>query len=208
MKTTPIFENFKLLKKNMECNDWMIESFIFNYKNINYIVLAKLYLKDEKKPNYALLKIEFIKVNDFNSNLITPVNSNGFIIEIKKLRQFFGIDYSENLGDILKQFNHYFAKFIPTQINLEKSNFLEKFIITSLSKSDSESPDKIYCFTVKRNPNKTYRTKYNNQKTKMLRPYLYSKFKEDPTISFCYTNKKNEEKTDEEILLLFGKRAY
>ena len=70
-----VFENFKLLKKDMEENGWVIEAFPFNYKNNNYIVLAKLYLKDESRPKYALLKTEIIKRNDINESITYPVNS-------------------------------------------------------------------------------------------------------------------------------------
>ena len=66
-----IFENFRLLKQDMEENGWVIEAFPFKYKDIDYIVLIKLYQKDDiKKDKYALLEVEFLKENDINDNLI------------------------------------------------------------------------------------------------------------------------------------------
>lgn len=200
----PVFENFKLLKKDMEENGWVIEAFPFNYKNNNFIVLVKLYLKGEARPKYALLKTEIIKKSNINESIMYPVNSSGFMdINVKEFREFFNVEYSEQLGDILQQFYAYFSKFIPDQINLNKSETIKSVMVSSLSKSDSEDPDKVYCYTVTRKGN---RSPYNDNKTRLLRPNLYLKFKEDTTISFCYKNDIIEEKSDEEILLNFAKR--
>lgn len=45
-------------------------------------------------------------------------------------------------------------------------------VVQSLSKSDSEDPSKIYCNKVRRNPNNGYRSEFNADKTKLLRPSL------------------------------------
>lgn len=168
----------------------------------------KLYQINEAKPKFALLKTEIIKADDSQSSLILPVNSNGFMIkDVKTFRLFFNIDFSENLGEILQQFNKYFSSFIPIEVNPNKSETLKETMVSSLSRSDSQDPTKIYCFTVKRNPNNNTRTVFNDNKTKLLRPNLYLKFKEDTTISFCYSQNKNDEDSDEEILLKFINRT-
>ncbi len=190
----------------MEQNGWIIEGFLFEYKKNSYIVLAKLYLKTEVRPKYALLKTEFIKVGNSSKSLTIPLNTNGFITDPKTLRQFFEIEYAENLGDILQQFNEYFSKFIPMQVNPIKADILKKSIISSLSHSDSEDPEKIYCFNVRRNSN-GHRTPFNDNKTKMLRPNLYSRFSYDSTVSFCYSKEKHNERTDEQILLSFSNKT-
>ena len=82
-----IFENFKSLKIDMKKNGWIIEAFNFRYKNLDYIVLAKLYQKQEKRPKYALLKTEIIRANDANHNITLSVNSNGF--NIQKILEIF-----------------------------------------------------------------------------------------------------------------------
>ena len=205
MKTL-VFENFKLLKEDMLKNDWVIEAFNFRYKNTRYIVLAKLYHKNEQKPKYSLLKTEIINATNANNSIIIPVNSNGFMTNARTLREFFNIEYSENLGDILCQFNQYFSKFIPTKVNPNKSELLTQSMVYSLSISDSEDPEKIFCYTVRRNSNSANRTSFNDNKTKILRPNLYMKFKDESKISFCYSLNENDEKSDEEILLNFSKR--
>lgn len=207
MKPNPIFENFRFLKNHMEENGWIIEAFTFNYIKTNYIVLASLYQKGEKKPEYALLKTEIIKEEDHNVSLILPVNSSGFMADAKTLREFFNISYSQNIGEILQQFNQHFSNFIPTRINSNKSDSLKSIMVSSLSKSDSEDPNKKYCFTVKRNANKGARSPFNDNKTKLLRPNLYLRFENDSTISFCYSKNKSDEETDEEILLKFSLRV-
>lgn len=206
MKSTHILQNLKLLKEDMEDKGWVIEAFTFHYKNINYIVLVKLYLENEQKPEYALLKLEFIKANDTDNTLIVPANSNQIMIKPQILREFFNINYSPNLRDILQQFYEYFSGFIPTQLNLNKPDNIKKLMVSSLSKSDSENPDKIYCYTVKRNSNNEKRSPFNDNKTQLLRPALYTRFKEERTISFCYSLHPQKEKTNEEILLNFGRR--
>lgn len=201
----PVFENFKLLKKDMEKNGWVIEAFPFIYKDNNFIVLVQLYLVGEARPKYNLLKIEFIKNNDINESIMYAVNSNGFIdLNIREFREFFNIEYSPTqLKKIINQFQIYFSTYIPTELSSNKSETIERLIVSSLSKSDSEDPNKIYCYTVTRQGN---RSPYNDNKTKILRPNLYLKFKEDATISFCYKKNKIEEKSDEEILLKFAQR--
>jgi hypothetical protein len=200
------FNNFKLLKKDMEGNGWIIEAFSFNYKDCDYIILVKLYQKNEKKPKYALLRTEIIKADNIDKSITFPVNSSGFMTDPQTLREFFNIDYSKNLRDILVQFNNYFSNFIPIKVNAKKSDILKNSMISSLSKSDSENPDKKYCYTVRRNSVNGNRSPFNDNKTKLLRPELYLKFKDEPTISFCYSKESTDEKNNTEILLKFSER--
>lgn len=45
-------------------------------------------------------------------------------------------------------------------------------MVNSLSQSDAEDPNKIYCFSVKRI---CKRSPFNNNKARLLRPKLYKK---------------------------------
>ncbi|MCR3910968.1 DUF6037 family protein [Aeromonas hydrophila] len=200
------FENFKLLKSNLIANGWVIEGFPFNYKSRDYIVLAKLYEEGEKKPKYALMKIEILKSENINERLTSAVNKNGFLIEAKLLREFFNIEYGENLGDILSQFNEYFAQFIPTQVNLGKPPQIEEVMVASLSKSDNQDPKKRYCYGVMRNSDGRKRTPFNDNKTRLLRPTLYPEFSGDKSISFCYSADTNDHKSDAVIIKNFSNR--
>lgn len=68
-----VFENLKLLKLDMKDKGWVIDSFYFRYKQQNYIVLVKLFEKEEKVPEYALLKLEFLMVSWENEVLLMTI---------------------------------------------------------------------------------------------------------------------------------------
>lgn len=202
-----LFENFKLLKEDMEKKGWIIEAFSFRYKNVNYLAMVKLYQSHEvKESKYALLKVEFLKANDIDDNLIVPANSRELLTSARTLREYFGIEWSENLGDILRQFNEHFSQFIPKEVDPTKSNILKRALVKSLSESDSENPNKIYCYSVRRNPGNGERSVFNDNKSRLLRPKLYAKFKKDKTVSFCYSLDGKRERQDEEIIRSFAKR--
>lgn len=42
-----MLENLQELKKDMVSKKWTISSFLFTYKRIDYIVLVKLFVKNE-----------------------------------------------------------------------------------------------------------------------------------------------------------------
>ncbi|WP_258525181.1 DUF6037 family protein [Vibrio tarriae] len=140
------------------------------------------------------------------SRLVSAVNVNGFIIEAKLLRAFFDIEYSENLGDLLSQFNEYFSLFIPTHVTLGKSPHIEEAMVASLSKSDSQDPNKRFCYGVMRNSDGRQRTPFNDNKTRLLRPTLYPEFRSDLSISFCYSTDANDHKSDAVIIQNFSNR--
>jgi hypothetical protein len=200
-----VFENFRQLKSDMESNGWVIDAFPFTYKAVNYIVLIKLYDdNDTNRPEFALLEVEFLKKNNVSDNLIAPANTTGFLIKAQDLRKYFGIGWSENLGDILSQFNQYFSTFIPLTAGLKRTKEIDSAIVDSLSKSDSQDPRRKYCFSAKRNANGGNRTRYNDNKTRILRPFLYSKLSGDPKVSFNYSSESSKEKSDSEIISNFS----
>lgn len=196
------------LRQKMIDNGWSITCFPFSYKQVDFIVLVKLYI-NENIPQFAVLKFDFIKSYDLNEHLEIPVNERGLILntnlEKANMRKFFNIEWAENIGDIFKQFNAYLIEHVPTQLKENLTENEKYAMVKSLSKSDSEDPKKIYCFAVRRNPlnkDKTpqKRSVFNDNKTRLLRPNLYKKLCADKTLSFCYSLDRNEEKTDEEIL--------
>lgn len=203
-------ENLLFLKKDMESKGWIIDRFRFEYKSKNYIVLVILYTQEENRPKYALLKLRFLLANNFDYQIEFPANTQRLITEAKILRDFFGIDYGENLGEILKEFSFILGTYIPKEMlpltNPEERNA----IISTLSKIDSDDPNKIYCYKVKRNPctynhikNKYVQQKrspYNDNKTKLLRNSLYNLLGKDETISFCYSPDPSKDYSDEEII--------
>lgn len=98
-KMENIFDNLKELKTDMEDKGWSIESFLFHYKEVQYVVLVKLYDEQkEKKPQYALVKMEFVDEN--NNSITIPTNSRGFMnefVSIATIRNFFVLNIKKIL---------------------------------------------------------------------------------------------------------------
>lgn len=201
-----MLENLKALREDMQKKGWTISSFLFVYKHIEYIVLVKRFVGDEKKANtYAMVKLHFLKSNNLDDDLIVEANTHCLIVDAKTLREYFGIEYNDNLGDVLNQFTNRLGSFIPDHVRDDITNRERKAMVRSLSISDSEDPNKIYCSHVKRNTNGEHRSEYNSDKTKLLRPSLFNFFCDDNTISFCYFAEPSKEKDDSTILENFAK---
>ena len=176
------------------------------YKSVSYIVLVKRFIDKVKRINqYALVKINFMKCGNLNDELEVEANSSMLLVDAKSLRQYFGIEYRENLGDILKQFTETFGRAIPMKISDNISDEERRAMVKSLSISDSEEPNKIYCYKIRRNPNGGKRSDFNSDKTKLLRPILYRKFENDPSVSFCYSDDPLKRNDDSTILYNFSK---
>lgn len=201
-----MLSNLKLLNDDMKNKGWIITSFTFRYKTVNYIVLVKRFLSEEKKGNkYSLVKLEFMKENNLEDSLLVEANSNQIFVDAKIFREYFGIAYVPNLGDIFKQFYGIFGKSIPSIIKIVNTDFEKAAMVKSLSISDSEDPTKIYCTNVRRNPEGQKRSVFNSDKTKILRPRLYEYFKDEESISFCYSNDECKNNDDATILKNFSK---
>lgn len=201
-----LLENLKQLKNDMQSKGWTICSFMFYYKEIEYIVLVKRFVGTEKRiDSYALVKLHFMKANNLLDELQVEANTQRLIIKPKTLREYFGIEYTENLGDILHQFTENLGKVIPTNMPANFSEPEKKAMVRSLSLSDSEDPNKIYCNKVRRNPDGEQRSEFNSDKTKLLRPSLFRKFCNDKSISFCYYADKSMENDDATIMRNFSK---
>lgn len=193
----------------MANKDWTICSFLFRYKSVVYIVLVKRFVGKEKPLNkYALVKLHFMKSEDLSDELETETNIYTLLINSKTLRKYFGIEYKENLVDILKQFTETFGKAIPMNIPNNISDEEKGAMVKSLSISDSENPNKIYCYKIRRNPNGGKRSEFNSDKSKLLRPDLFKKFENEPSVSFCYSDDPLKNKDDSTILYNFSKITY
>lgn len=196
--------NLRLLRADMISNDWLIDAFIFLYKTRKYIVLIKLYEEGEYKPPYSLLKLEFISADNFDRSLEVTANIWRINVDAKTLREFFGIEFGENLGDIFSQFYSILGKQIPTQVNKNRT-IEEKQAISRVLSEDSSESEKIYCFAVRRNPKRSdgrlgQRSKQNEEKAKVLYPDLFRKLRGDKSLSFCFSENPELNKSYEDIL--------
>lgn len=200
-----MLKNLKLLMADMKSKGWTICSFIFRYKNINYIMLVKRFVGTINRiDNYALVKLEFMKEMDLTDSLEVEANSKRLIIDVKSLREFFGIEYSCNLGNIINQFSDKLGKSIPINIKKDVTDIEKQAMVRSLSISDSEDPEKVFCTMIRRNPQGKKRSEFNSDKTKLLRNKLFECFKDDESISFCYSKEREKERDDNTILKNFS----
>ena len=200
-----MLENLKYLKNDMVAKKWTICSFIFVYKRVEYIVLVKRFVgREQRIEEYALVKRHFIEADNLYHELQVEANSQRLIVEARTLREFFGIEYGDNLGNILKQFTNQLGESIPKKVPEQRTAAEQAALVNSLSRSDAENPNKIYCYGVKRNSNGGQRSEFNSDKTKLLRPDLFRYFENDTSISFCYSDDINKENNDSEILRKFS----
>lgn len=135
--------------------------------------------------------------------MICEANSFRLLIDPKAMREYFGIEYAENLGDILRQFTECLGRCIPIKVPEHISEVEKISMVNSLSLSDAEDHRKIYCKNVKRNTNGEKRSEFNSDKAKLLRKGLFEHFKDDKTISFCFSIYPEKENDDAEILKKF-----
>ena len=168
-------------------------------------MLVKRFVESEKKKDkFALVKLHFLKVDNLDDDLLVEANCLKILASAKQLRNYFGIEYCENLGNILKQFSEQLGRSIPWELKDNYSELQKDLMVCSLSKSDSEDPRKRYCYKVKHNPNNACRSEFNTDKTKKLRPALFKKLGNDTNISFCYTADSSKEKDDATIIRNFS----
>lgn len=197
--------NLKALRDAMRRQGWVVTCFEFTYKKRGYYVTVTDYVNSPKPDDFALVHLCFMRKTDITDSLSVPANQGGLMVEAQTLREFFGIEWVENLGDILHQFTEQFGKWIPVKIK-DLSEGQKKAVVRQLGISDaSDDPDKIYCIDVRRSGKKSdgslkKRSPFNSQKSEFLRPELYAKFKDDLNLRFCYSVDPSAEKTDRQII--------
>lgn len=197
--------NLKALRDAMRKQGWVVTCFDFTYKKQGYYVTVTDYINSPKPDDYALVHLCFMRKSDIADSLSVPANQNGLMVDAQTLREFFGIEWADNLGDLLHQFTEQFGEWIPVEIK-DLSEGQKKAVVRQLGISDaSDDPDKIYCIDVRRTGKKgdgslKKRSPFNSQKSEFLRPELYAKFKDDSNLSFYYSVDPLEEKTDGEII--------
>ena len=179
--------------------------FDFTYKQRGYYVTVTDYINSPKPDGFALVHLCFMRKSDITDSLSVPANRNGIMVDPPTLREFFGIEWANNVGNLLRQFTEQLGKWIPVDIK-DLSDGQKKAVVRQLGISDtSDDPDKIYCIDVRRTGTRAdgslkERSSFNSQKSEFLRPELYVKFKDDLNLSFYYSIDPSAEKTDGQII--------
>ena len=196
-----LMPNIAILRKDLIDHDFRVTAFDFRFKRVDYVVVFEALDSEIKigKRNYCV-SLTFYNGNE---SLHVYANSNFFHANVKDIRLFFGIEYAENLGDLMKQFYSRFNPSIPLKKPISLTDDQKQKCIRIINDRVDEA-NKIYCYDVRRNGKRNdvqyHRSPYNSDKTLILRPKLYSVFKNDKTLSFYYSDDPDDEKTDAEII--------
>jgi hypothetical protein len=198
------------LRKSLRNKNWHLTVFPFHYNKRTYSVIFEDYDNLEKVGNnkFWLVKITFIDDQDATRELQTKANRNSFEISGTELKHFFLVNENiPNFGDFMHQFYQRFNTFIPCDV-IALDERQRELAINILNNHDRNNG--IYCYALKRNgriDNKQmYRTIFNSEKTQLARPALYEIFKNEPTISFCYSEDPADELDDATIIKNFRSR--
>ena len=203
------FENLKLLLGDMENRNLIIASFRFRY-NINTAVILKRYQDGQTKPNkYAKVWLKFIDWKDTNNTV--EAYADFFEVHFKTTEEFvnfFNIQKGNSMRDIFLDFANHFARFIPTGWK-QPNNDIERRLLGGYA--EGNNPNAIYCFDVRRNGvdkngNLNKRSIENSNKARILRPNLYSLYKDDKNLSFFFSDNIKDEKQDGEIIRMVASR--
>lgn len=117
------FKNLPSLLKDMEQKKWIIDSFLFQYKDEKYIVILKRYKDNERKlSEHAVAKVEFIRSTNENESIKGYVdfykvrfdNTNQFC-------DFFGVEKGKASRNVFIDFSNIFSNYIPLKKVIEKS---------------------------------------------------------------------------------------
>ncbi|EJE04505.1 DUF6037 family protein [Staphylococcus epidermidis] len=211
--------NLRSLKKSLTDNGYFIELFTFNYKLKNFLVFFRLLNERERElSEYKYISGHFlIKKLDSKDNVVAElskyVNVNGFKTkgttmsknEIKEIREFFELPFGTfkelKFSELYQKLNNS----IPLEINLINREKYKKELSRALYDNTKEE-DRLYCYDMRRLAVNKHRTIENSEKTKLLRPSLFEKYKEETTISFFYSPNKEDEETDHAIELKYSRR--
>ena len=186
-----------------EEKEWVIDSFLFEYKKEDYVVILKLYDDTERKPSeYAKVKLGFIRAN----NIKESIQAYADFYEIHfnssdEFANFFNINRGNANRNLFVDFSEIFSKFIPDKKYEEKQGLIQRL---QGSRCEGNNPNAIYCYDVRRNGEtdgrKNTRSKANSNKAYTLRRSLYEKYKEDKNLIFFFSDKLEDVRTDEEII--------
>ncbi|MCP8714464.1 DUF6037 family protein [Staphylococcus arlettae] len=211
--------NTRSLKNSLIAHGYFIELFTFKYKSITFLVFFRLLNEREKKlEEYKYQSGHFLmKKLDSKDNVIAVlskyVNANGFMpkgkymskTEVKEIREFFELPYGTykelKFSELYEKLNNS----IPLEVCLNNREKYKKELSKALYDSTNEE-DRLYCYDMRRLAVGKHRTEENSEKTKLLRPTLFEKYKEETTISFFYSPDKKDNETDHNIELKYSRR--
>ena len=205
--------NIKQLRASLKEKGFSTTAFPFNYNNNKYVVLFEVLDTSQKSNKLFIARFTFLKNNDFNNKYTVEANSLRLGINsydsYKSFCEFFEINPNNKYKEFLPKFCAFFGRAIPTTERDDIPEVVHENIIRHLASHDSRNPKAIYCYKLMRHHKidgkQKKRSVYNNQLAAKRKPKLYELFKDDMSVSFCFSDTPQKEKSDMEILRNFMK---
>lgn len=203
--------NIGYLLEDLRKRGWHMTAFDFNYKDVFYIVLFENNDNIENRKNaYASVLLTFIDLDDSSRRYSVEANQVKMFFNPKEFREFFGIQYSDNLGDVFKQFFSRFVPFVPPKAPTELDDRKNREIDHTLAGRGGHDPNAIFCYDArrlgKRDGRQMNRSVFISNLTERRRPDLFKHFQNEPTVTFYYSSNEEDQISDVEILERFAKR--
>lgn len=200
MDYKPSLNKIPKLIESLRQHKWHLTVFKISFRQVEYIVIFED-MKDLPHPNkYFVAKLTFIKTDGTNEELIVYANANRMNISLSEFARYFGIVGDGSYVDIIKIFYNEFNEQMPDKFEpIEKEHL--NYAVDVINRYEGNNGR--CCYDARRNhmPNSSteykYRTIFNTEKTKLLRPSLFEKLGNDEHISFYY--REYDELDDNEI---------
>lgn len=205
-----IINNIGKLRQNLIDNGHHMTVFLFSFKGIEYDVIFENNENYKNRRNkFASVLLTFIDIKNPARQYSVEANQIRMFVNVKKFREFFGIEYSSNLGDVISQFYDRFVSFVPEkEPNLNSRQ--DKLIDKQLASKGAHNPDAIYCYDARRlgfrDGNQLHRSIFISNLTERKKPDLYKYFKNETTVTFYYSPNSGDELSDIDIIEKFRKR--
>lgn len=203
----PIINNIGYLKQDLRDKGWHMTAFLFNYKGTEYDILFEDIDNLSKKNKYASVKLTFIDIAHPNRTYAVEANQYKAIFQPREFRDFFGIGYSDNLGNIFNQFFERLLIFIPATVPLNLNERQNNEIDRCLAQNGNRNPNAIYCYDArrlgKREDTQLHRSVFITNLTKRRKPDLYEYFENEHMVTFFYSPNPEDELSTTDIINKF-----
>lgn len=203
--------HIKSLCEDLRRNGWYITAFPMNdFIHHDYAVVFEDLRAIDRGSRYYAVELTFIDMADENRILVIRANAYGLAeTHLADAYNYFGIHQNGN-GNFDPRWLIYRAlnTACPESFVGHPEN-MKRHIINKVNNRDTANGNGRYCFAARHNGLKSdgtpmQRSEFNTAKTKLLRENLYERLgKNDPTISFCYSENESDNKTDAEIIYNF-----
>ena len=192
--------NFNVLKANLRRLDRLVSVLKFEYNGIMcYMVFHVL---DKPIDLIWTIELTFHNPQDKTYDFKCYANQQRMSFEFAQFANFFHIAQGNETHRValVQNFYSYLNSTMDTNVPERYSNIEAQYICNRILHHNNNDDKKIYFSYIKRNGEGQKRSPYNNDKAATLYPDIYNEFRNQPKISFCFSDKKEDERTLIQIL--------